>query len=65
MNKYVKGKELITNGTLSLKKVKSFRGHDGAGVNADVYVGKKKLAEENDDGWGGGLDLHYFGDDGE
>ena len=64
MNNYQKGKQLIANSDFSLKKVKTFRGHDGDGVNADVYHNKKKIAEVDDDGWGGGLSIHYF-DNGE
>ena len=60
MNNYEKGKRLIADSNFSLKKVKTFRGHDGDGVNADVYHDKKKIAEVDDDGWGGGLSIHYF-----
>ena len=60
MNNYEKGKRLIADSNFSVKKVKTFRGHDGQGVNADVYHGRKKIAEVDDDGWGGGLSIHYF-----
>jgi len=60
MNNYEKGKRLIADSHFSVKKVKTFRGHDGQGVNADVYHGRKKIAEVDDDGWGGGLSIHYF-----
>ena len=59
-NQYDIGKEIIDNSDWSTKKVKTFRGHDGHGVNADIYCNGKKIAEVNDDGWGGGLFINYM-----
>lgn len=59
-NQYDIGKEIIENSDWSTKKVKTFRGHDGQGVNADIYCNGKKIAEVNDDGWGGGLAINYM-----
>ena len=39
--------------TPTLKKVQSFRGHDGFGFNADLYIDGKKAATVFDDAHGG------------
>jgi len=49
------------NSPFSVKKLTFFRGHDGAGLNADIYHGKNKIAEVDDDGWGGGLAMRFVG----
>lgn len=40
--------------------VKSIRGHDGYGFSCNLLRNKKKVAEVLDDGWGGGLQFHWF-----
>lgn len=39
----------------SVKGVKTFRGHDGYGFNANLYYKGKKIAFVLNDNWGGGL----------
>jgi len=43
----------------NVKGVKTFRGHDGIGVNANLYHGKKKIAEVHDGAYGGALEVHW------
>ena len=62
MNNYQKAVDFILE-TFSAKKVKEFRGHDGYGYNADIYLVGKKIAEVDNDGWGGGLRIHYISED--
>jgi hypothetical protein len=45
----------IAESPWNVKAVKKFRGHDGNGFNANLYHGKIKVAEVDDDGWGGGF----------
>lgn len=42
---------------IEIKNIKTFRGHDGFGYNADVYADGKKVIHVLEDGWGGPLDL--------
>lgn len=42
---------------LELKNIKTFRGHEGVGLNADIYVNGKKVAFVMDEANGGGY--HY------
>ena len=44
----------------NVKGVKSFEGHDGIGINANFYYGKKKIAHVHDGAYGGELEVHYF-----
>ena len=47
---------------LSVKNVKTFRGHDGmTGVNADIYKNNKKFAHFYDDARGGEPEVHWVG----
>ena len=62
MNNYEKALQTILQ-TFHAKKVKEFRGHDGYGYNADIYLGKNKVAEVDEDGWGGGLRIDYVSDE--
>jgi hypothetical protein len=43
----------------SLKKVKTFRGHDGTGLNADVYYQNKHIAYFTDAADGGEPDIDF------
>ncbi len=43
-----------------LKKVKTFNGMEGGGYEADVYLGKKKIAHAFNEGSGGCDHLHFF-----
>ena len=43
----------------SVKAVKIFKGHDGNGYNCNLYLNNKKVAEIIEDGWGGGLQIHW------
>jgi|GEM_PF-4794825 len=43
---------------IQLKAVNYFRGHDGYGVSANLYLDNKKIGEILDDGWGGGFQIH-------
>ena len=62
MNDYEKALQTILQ-SFHAKKVKEFRGHDGYGYNADIYLGKNKIAEVDEDGWGGGLRIDYVSDE--
>ena len=62
MNNYEKALQTILQ-SFHAKKVKEFRGHDGYGYNADIYLGKNKIAEVDEDGWGGGLRIDYVSDE--
>ncbi len=42
---------------ITLKRVQHFRGTDGSGVNADIYMDGKKIGDAHDGGYGGGLDV--------
>ena len=45
---------------LEIKKIKSFRGHDGQpGVSGDLYFDGKFVAHALDDAWGGGFNFDY------
>lgn len=44
---------MLNFGEYSVKKVKTFMGHEGGGYNADLYRGKKKVATVIDQGDGG------------
>lgn len=47
---------------LSVKNIKTFRGHDGmTGVNADIYKDNKKFAHFYDDARGGEPEISYVG----
>jgi hypothetical protein len=42
---------------VELKGFKTFRGHDGNGWEANVYLDNKKVGYVVEDGWGGGLQI--------
>ena len=45
---------------LEIKKIKSFRGHDGQlGFSGDLYFDGKFVAHALDDAWGGGFQFDY------
>lgn len=49
---------------ITLKNVKFHRGHDGcAGLNCDLYVDGKKVAQVHDDARGGGNEYQPYGKD--
>ena len=52
-----KGRDFISQ--FNLKRVVEGRGHDTMGLLADLYIKGRKMAEFNDDGWGGEVDLTY------
>jgi hypothetical protein len=45
---------------ITLKKVKTFKGMDGVGINVDVYFDGKKVAEALDEGCGGEMMIHFL-----
>ena len=45
---------------ITLKKVKTFKGMDGVGLNADVYFDGKKVAEALDEGCGGDMWIQWL-----
>jgi len=47
-------------GDYSVKNVKSFRGHDGYGFNANLYRGNKKVAFLLDEAHGGEVDIDWL-----
>jgi len=46
-----KGRDFISQ--FNLKRVVAGRGHDTMGLIADLYIKGRKIAQFNDDGWGG------------
>jgi len=53
----------ITNfGDYSVKNVKTFKGHDGIGMNCDLYRGKTKIADCHDGAYGGEIEIRFFGE---
>jgi hypothetical protein len=46
---------------IELKKVKTFRGHDGVGLDCDLYVDGKKIAHVFDDARGGEVEYEAYG----
>jgi hypothetical protein len=46
---------------ISLKNVKFHKGHDGVGLNCDLYVDGKKVSEVHDDAYGGGNEYNPCG----
>ena len=45
---------------IELKNVKTFEGHDGVGLNADIFVDGIKTAHYHDGAYGGGGELSTF-----
>ena len=60
MNTYQEAKKIITNSDFKVKNLETFRGHDGVGVNADIYHGKNRIAFIHDDAYGGELEITYL-----
>jgi hypothetical protein len=58
-NNYSQGEKLIRQSDYTAKGVKTFKGMEGIGVNANIYLGKKKIAEVIDSGDGGCLNIDY------
>ena len=52
-----KGRDFVSQ--FNLKRVVAGRGHDCGGLLADLYIKGRKMAEFNDDGWGGEAELNY------
>lgn len=42
-----------------LRHVKTFKGVENSQLDAVLYIGNKILCSVFDDGWGGGLDIHW------
>lgn len=53
-------KHIENYGEYSVKKIKSFMGQDTLGFNANLYRGKKKVAECVDDGGGGEVNIYWI-----
>jgi hypothetical protein len=51
----------MKNPKIELKKVKIFRGHDGVGLDCDLYVDGKKVAHVFDSAHGGGNEYDEYG----
>ena len=60
MNTFQEAKKIITNSDFKVKNLETFRGHDGVGVNADIYHGKNRIAFIHDDAYGGELEITYL-----
>lgn len=52
-NNHKESLELLRNSDFSVKKLKTFNGHEGVGANADVYWKNRKIATFIDEGNGG------------
>lgn len=48
---------------VEMKGYKEFRGHDGYGWEANLYINETKVGYVVDDGWGGGLQFEQYGSD--
>lgn len=46
--------------SFSLKNVRTFNGNEGLGFAANLYEGRKKVAEVLDDAWGGQIQIRYL-----
>jgi len=46
--------------TVVLKNVQTFRGHDGQGLNADIWINGIKCMSFHDDAYGGGGEYHNY-----
>lgn len=51
----------MKNPKIELKKVKMFNGHDGVGLDCDLYVDGKKVAHVFDSARGGGNEYQEYG----
>ena len=60
MNTFQEAKKIINNSDFKVKNLETFRGHDGVGVNADIYHGKNRIAFIHDDAYGGELEITYL-----
>jgi len=59
MNNYQKCEKMIRNSKFSVKGVKTFRGMEGYGINANLYYENKKIAFLLDSGNGGCMDIDW------
>ena len=48
MSNYLEGKKMILDSEFKIKNLETFRGHDGTGINADIYHGKNRIAFVHD-----------------
>lgn len=46
---------------VTVKNIKTFRGHDGIGVNCDIYIDGKKVATMHDAAYGGSYEYQPAG----
>lgn len=46
--------------SFSLKNIRTFNGNEGLGFAANLYEGRKKVAEVLDDAWGGQVQIRYL-----
>ena len=60
MSNYLEGKKMILDSEFKIKNLETFRGHDGTGINADIYHGKNRIAFVHDSAYGGGLEITYL-----
>ena len=58
-NNYAIGKEMIHGSDFTVKAVKTFKGMEGCGINANLYFKNKKIRDVVDSGNGGPLDIYY------
>jgi hypothetical protein len=61
-NNYKNGLKLIKDSPYVIRKLVTFEGHEGFGVNADVHVKRKKVATIIDEGNGGEPYFYYYVD---
>ena len=59
MNNHKKSIKLIKNSDFSVKKLKTFNGHEGVGANAEIWFKRKKVADFIDEGNGGEPYVYY------
>ena len=58
-NNYTESIKIINNSKFSIKSIKTFKGREGYGINANLYYNNKKVAFLLDSGNGGCLDIDW------
>jgi len=56
-------KDLPLMDGLTMKKIKTFRGHDGTNIQGSLYLNNKEVAFIGEDAWGGPLDYEFTDED--
>ena len=61
INPYQNAKEIIADHTnFTVKNLQTFNGHDGVGIDAEIYHLKNRIAHVHDGAYGGPLEITYL-----